>query len=225
MIPREYCENELLAEIFGFLPQRYFDELYDYMNAIMHNVIEGVNERLEDMHKDKAIEIFHIIRAFENKLEIRLDDCFNTLQQYVYSYAWKIPNNLNIELFNHAIDLNLTKDKELELDENIKSLKRKIRAEQLFNSRLKRDLASIESQKKSIEPYQQLATMLREAKEKHQVLNTEDAVEKIIYQLDVLKQLMEDVYAKIKNQPSHVEPDEKIKRLRKNIKELIDAQS
>lgn len=62
MIPREYCENELLAEIFGFLPQRYFDELYDYMNAIMHNVIEGVNERLEDMHKDKAIEIFHVIK-------------------------------------------------------------------------------------------------------------------------------------------------------------------
>lgn len=58
--PREYHELELLAEIIGFLPKKIHDELYDHMNIIIYNVMEGVNERLEEMHKDKAIIIFDV---------------------------------------------------------------------------------------------------------------------------------------------------------------------
>lgn len=58
--PREYHELELLTEILGFLPKKFLDEIYDNMNIIIYNVIEGVNERLEEMHKDKAILIFDV---------------------------------------------------------------------------------------------------------------------------------------------------------------------
>lgn len=65
--PRAYVDHELIGEIFGFLPTRITDYLYDSLNVIIYNVMEGINERLTELCPDKETEIAEVIYVVSKK--------------------------------------------------------------------------------------------------------------------------------------------------------------
>ncbi|EIE84960.1 hypothetical protein RO3G_09670 [Rhizopus delemar RA 99-880] len=221
--PREYHELELLTEILGFLPKKFLDEIYDNMNIIIYNVIEGVNERLEEMHKDKAILIFDQFKTYERELETILDKVFNRFQQYLYDEVWKLPDHLDIRLYNDANGMNISEETENYLNEHVEILKKKTQAQRLLNMRLKRELQSIEYQRRSYDDYRQLTSILKEAAEKRNILNLEETMTHIRYQLDELKGLLDKVLVTMDELKRKEEPDPKILRLRENIRGILNS--
>lgn len=57
---REYVNHELVAEIFHFLPNNVTEYMYDALNAIVYNVMEGINARLLELKPDKEIELTEV---------------------------------------------------------------------------------------------------------------------------------------------------------------------
>jgi hypothetical protein len=59
--PRAYIDHELIGVIFGFLPTHITDYLYDSLNVIIYNIMEGINARLIDLCPEKEAEIAEVI--------------------------------------------------------------------------------------------------------------------------------------------------------------------
>lgn len=59
--PRAYIDHELIGQIFGFLPTRITDYLYDSLNVIVYNIMEGINARLIDLCPEKETEIAEVV--------------------------------------------------------------------------------------------------------------------------------------------------------------------
>ncbi|KAG1473153.1 hypothetical protein G6F56_001117 [Rhizopus delemar] len=195
--PREYHELELLAEIIGFLPKKIHDELYDHMNIIIYNVMEGVNERLEEMHKDKAIIIFDQFKAYERELETLLDKAFNRFEQYMYTQVWKLPAHLDIQIYNDSINLDINEETEDAMNEYIDALRVKTRAQKILNIKLKRELQSVEYQKRSYDTFRRLARFLSEASKKRSLLNLEETMGHVKNQIDELTETIDEVLATV----------------------------
>lgn len=60
MEPHTYSDQELLSDLFGFLPTRLTDRLYDIMNACVYNIFDGITEKLTSTRPDKEFEIAEV---------------------------------------------------------------------------------------------------------------------------------------------------------------------
>jgi hypothetical protein len=57
---RAYTEQELLTEIFGFIPDRIVEHIYDFINGILYEVIEGLNSRLAELCPEEEQKISEV---------------------------------------------------------------------------------------------------------------------------------------------------------------------
>jgi hypothetical protein len=56
-VQRTYSPDELLGEIMGFLPCSLVDELYDNMNHLFGNLLEGILERLSKLAPNRQQQL------------------------------------------------------------------------------------------------------------------------------------------------------------------------
>ncbi|KAG0746972.1 hypothetical protein G6F63_005981 [Rhizopus arrhizus] len=166
---------------------------------------------------------FDQFKTYERELETILDKVFNRFQQYLYDEVWKLPDHLDIRLYNDANGINISEETENYLNEHVEILKKKTQAQRLLNMRLKRELQSIEYQRRSYDDYRQLTSILKEASEKRNILNLEETITHIRYQLDELKGLLDKVLVTMDELKRKEEPDPKILRLRENIRGVLNS--
>ncbi|EPB91003.1 hypothetical protein HMPREF1544_02072 [Mucor circinelloides 1006PhL] len=133
--PRPYMEHELLVEIFQMLPENVLADMYDLANALFYNVMHGTADRLATECPEKRREIQATLDKYQYEAEKKLDEVFNTFQQYVSQSVWKIPNDLDVQFDQHKdIDFNIAAQDLQDMDDQLDELRTKIKAQKQFRA-------------------------------------------------------------------------------------------
>ncbi|GAA5807780.1 hypothetical protein MFLAVUS_001159 [Mucor flavus] len=181
MEPHTYSDQELLSDLFGFLPTRLTDRLYDIMNACVYNIFDGITEKLTSTRPDKEFEIAEALRSFEKRVEMDLDAAFNTFQDYLLGSVLAVPRTIDIRYDDiTGIRTDLTQAHEDALDESLEALRKKIIAQKRLNHFLKKKVDSMQGELSSMDEYSQILSFLSQVPEKHNVIDIEFSTENII---------------------------------------------
>ncbi|CAO3632265.1 unnamed protein product [Mucor hiemalis] len=151
---REYVNHELVAEIFHFLPNNVTEYMYNALNAIVYNVMEGINARLLELKPDKEIELTEAMRNLETETDIRIDKLFNAFQKYVLNSLWKIPNDLDVRPeYLNDIDLKLTQEHDDFLDANLEQARKSLIAQKKLQYFLNKNLEETQIELNTVNDY------------------------------------------------------------------------
>ncbi|KAI9485190.1 MAG: hypothetical protein EXX96DRAFT_880 [Benjaminiella poitrasii] len=182
--PRATIEHELLTEIFGFVPTRVLDDLFNLANIIFYKVMEGTAERLTAIRPDKLREINSALDKYERIVETKLDQLFNILQQYMAQGTWKIPEHLDIQFDRHK-DVDFTaKDEDVErLDYELEELRAKIVAQKKFKAVLTHTYNNLIAENKQLDKQLEDMKFLRDIANEEKVQDVQNTLKLIRDQL------------------------------------------
>lgn len=87
MEPHTYSDQELLSDLFGFLPTRLTDRLYDIMNACVYNIFDGITEKLTSTRPDKEFEIAEVQQRQQRQQQQKKKKKLYTLSNYFLFFS------------------------------------------------------------------------------------------------------------------------------------------
>ncbi|KAI7899370.1 uncharacterized protein BX663DRAFT_212421 [Cokeromyces recurvatus] len=208
--PRAAIEHELLTEIFGFVPTRVLDDLFNLANIIFYKVMEGTAERLTKLRPDKLREINTALDKYEKITETKLDQLFNLLQQYIAQGTWKIPENLDVQFEKHKdIEFKITNEDNDRMDYELEELRAKIIAQKKFRAVLTQTYNNLATENKQLDTQLENIKFLKDVAKEEKIQDVQNTLKLI---RDQVTQLQNAVLNQLKN-PTQV-----------NYNNLLDAE-